>query len=112
MHAVMPTYGRAQVSFERGEGAYLYGTDGTRYLDFAAGVAVNSLGHAHPKLVAALKAQADKVWHVSNLYQIPETIRLPERPCSASFADPPFFRPSAAAPRGGAETGARRVPAP
>jgi len=68
---VMPTYARADLAFERGEGAYLFATDGRRFLDFGSGVAVNSLGHCHPHLVAALKAQAEKLWHCSNLYRWP-----------------------------------------
>src|SRR4030095_4452140 len=63
---VMPTYARADVAFERGEGPYLYATDGRRFLDFSCGIAVTALGHAHPKLVAALTEQAQKVWHTSN----------------------------------------------
>ncbi len=89
--ALMPTYARAPLAFERGEGVYLYGADGRRYLDFAAGVAVNALGHAHPHLVEELKAQAEKLWHVSNLYEIPEAGRLAERLTAASFADRAFF---------------------
>ncbi len=89
--ALMPTYARAPLAFERGEGAYLDGADGRRYLDFAAGVAVNALGHAHPHLVEELKAQAEKLWHVSNLYEIPEAGRLAERLTAASFADRAFF---------------------
>src|SRR5688572_17596728 len=68
---VLPTYSRADLAFERGEGAWLHATDGTRYLDFGAGIAVNSLGHAHPHLVEALTDQARKLWHTSNLYRIP-----------------------------------------
>jgi acetylornithine/N-succinyldiaminopimelate aminotransferase len=93
---LMPTYARADLAFERGEGAWLVGTDGNRYLDFAGGVAVNALGHAHPKLVAALSAQAVKVWHVSNLFRIPEAERLAERLVAASFADTVFFANSGA----------------
>jgi len=93
---LLPTYARADLAFERGEGAWLTSTDGTQYLDFAAGVAVNVLGHAHPKLVAALTEQAQKVWHVSNLYRIPEAERLAERLCQASFADTVFFGNSGA----------------
>ncbi len=89
--AVMPTYARAPVAFERGEGAYLYATDGSRYLDFASGIAVTALGHAHPHLVAALTEQAKKVWHTSNLFQIPGQVRLAERLTAASFADSIFF---------------------
>jgi acetylornithine/N-succinyldiaminopimelate aminotransferase len=87
----MPTYQRAEIAFERGEGAYLFATDGRRYLDFASGIAVTGLGHSHPHLVAALTEQAKKVWHVSNLYQIPGQQRLAERLVAASFADSVFF---------------------
>jgi acetylornithine/N-succinyldiaminopimelate aminotransferase len=93
---LLPTYARADLAFERGEGVWLTSTDGTRYLDFAAGVAVNVLGHAHPKLVAALTEQAQKTWHVSNLYRIPQAERLAERLCEASFADTVFFGNSGA----------------
>ena len=89
--AILPTYGSPQLAFERGEGPYLFGTDGRRYLDFASGIAVTSLGHAHPLLVEALKAQADKFWHCSNLFQIPEQERFAKRLCEASFADYAFF---------------------
>jgi acetylornithine/N-succinyldiaminopimelate aminotransferase len=89
--ALMPTYARAPLAFERGEGAYLYATDGRRFLDFAAGIAVNALGHAHPHVVEALTRQAQKLWHVSNLYEIPEAKRLAERLCANSFADRVFF---------------------
>ena len=88
---VMPTYARVDLAFERGEGAWLYTTSGERYLDFTSGVAVNALGHAHPKLVAALTEQAQKLWHVSNLYRIPGAERLAERLCAATFADVVFF---------------------
>ena len=89
--AVMPTYARADIAFERGEGAYLYATDGRRYLDFASGIAVTALGHSHPHLVQALSEQAKKLWHTANLYQIPGQIRLAERLVAASFADSVFF---------------------
>jgi len=89
--AMMPTYARAPLAFERGEGAYLYATDGRRFLDFAAGIGVNALGHAHPHAVEALTSQAQKLWHVSNLYEIPEARRLAERLCAHSFADQVFF---------------------
>ncbi len=88
---VMPTYARAPLSFERGEGSWLIASDGRRFLDFGAGIAVNALGHAHPKLVAALEAQARRVWHVSNLYEIPEQRRLAERLVAETFADTVFF---------------------
>ena len=94
--AVMPTYARADVAFERGQGAYLYATDGTRYLDFASGIAVTALGHAHPHLVKALTEQANKVWHTSNLFQIPGQVRLAERLVAKSFADSVFFSNSGA----------------
>jgi acetylornithine/N-succinyldiaminopimelate aminotransferase len=92
----MPTYARAPFEFERGEGSWLIATDGSRYLDFGAGIAVNALGHAHPKLVAALEAQARRVWHLSNLYEIPEQKRLAERLVDATFADTVFFTNSGA----------------
>jgi acetylornithine/N-succinyldiaminopimelate aminotransferase len=88
---LLPTYARVDLAFERGEGPWLFTTDGERYLDFTAGVAVNALGHAHPYLVEALNAQAHKVWHVSNLFRIPEAERLAERLCAATFADMVFF---------------------
>ncbi|MEL6267381.1 MAG: aspartate aminotransferase family protein [Pseudomonadota bacterium] len=88
---VMPTYNRTPLEFERGEGAWLTSTDGRRFLDFGAGIAVNVLGHAHPRLVAAIKAQAERVWHVSNLYEIPEQRRLAEALVDATFADTVFF---------------------
>jgi acetylornithine/N-succinyldiaminopimelate aminotransferase len=88
---LLPTYARVDLAFERGQGAWLIATDGERYLDFAAGVAVNALGHAHPRLIEALTEQANKVWHVSNLYRIPEAERLAERLCEVTFADRVFF---------------------
>ena len=87
----MPTYGRADLAFERGEGPYLYATNGRRYLDFCGGIAVDVLGHAHPHLVEVLRDQAGKLWHVSNLYRIPEQERLAERLVANSFADTVFF---------------------
>ncbi|RVU20618.1 aspartate aminotransferase family protein [Methylobacterium oryzihabitans] len=94
--ALLPTYARAKVSFERGEGAWLVARDGSRYLDFGAGIAVNGLGHAHPHLVAALTEQAQKVWHVSNLFEIPEGERFGQRLVDATFADVAFFANSGA----------------
>jgi acetylornithine/N-succinyldiaminopimelate aminotransferase len=90
------TYLRAPLRFERGEGVWLVAEDGTRYLDFAAGVAVNSLGHAHPHLVEALKAQAEKLWHVSNLYNVPGQESLARRLTAVTFADQVFFTNSGA----------------
>jgi acetylornithine/N-succinyldiaminopimelate aminotransferase len=88
---VLPTYNRAAVSFERGVGARAYTADGVEYLDFGAGVAVNSCGHAHPHLVQALTDQAQKIWHTSNLYQMPGQTKLAERLIAHSFADTVFF---------------------
>jgi acetylornithine/N-succinyldiaminopimelate aminotransferase len=93
---VLPTYKRADIAFSRGEGPYLFTEEGERYLDFGAGIAVNALGHAHPHLVAALRAQADKLWHTSNLYRIPEGERLAARLVEATFADTVFFANSGA----------------
>ena len=88
---ILPTYARVDLAFERGEGAWIISTTGERYLDFTGGVAVNVLGHAHPYLIEALTAQAKKLWHVSNLFRIPEAERLADRLCAASFADLAFF---------------------
>ena len=88
---VLPNYARADLAFERGDGAWLTATDGQRYLDFGSGVAVNALGHSHPALVAALTEQAAKLWHVSNIYRIPEGERLAARLCAETFADLVFF---------------------
>lgn len=88
--AVLPTYNRAPLAFERGEGAWAITADGTRYLDLGAGIAVNALGHANPDLVAALTAQAGRIWHVSNLYQIPEQQRLAKMLVDKTFADTLF----------------------
>ncbi len=93
---LLPTYARADIAFERGEAARLVTTDGEEYLDFGAGIAVNALGHAHPHLVEALTAQAHKLWHTSNLYQIPEGERLAKRLIANSFADTVFFTNSGA----------------
>ncbi len=115
---LMPTYARAPLEFERGEGSWLTATDGSVYLDFGAGIAVNALGHAHPTLVAALEAQARRVWHVSNLYEIPEQRRLAERLVSETFADTVFFTNSGTeaaelaikmARKWGAERGRHRI---
>ncbi|HEX5935386.1 MAG TPA: aminotransferase class III-fold pyridoxal phosphate-dependent enzyme, partial [Pseudorhizobium sp.] len=94
--ALYETYNRVPLRFERGEGVWLTTEGGDRYLDFAAGIAVNSLGHAHPHLVEALKEQADKLWHLSNLYDIPGQERLARRLTEATFADKVFFTNSGA----------------
>ena len=89
--AILPTYNRTPLSFEKGEGAWLWTEDGTRYLDLGAGIAVNALGHAHPALVEALTEQAGKLWHVSNLYDIPNQEKLARLLVDNSFADTVFF---------------------
>jgi len=94
--AILPTYARADVAFERGEGVWMYGSDGERYLDFGAGIAVNALGHAHPHLVEALTEQAQKIWHTSNLFQMPLGEKLARRLADATFADYVFFTNSGA----------------
>jgi acetylornithine/N-succinyldiaminopimelate aminotransferase len=93
---ILPTYARVDLAFERGEGCWLTSTDGERYLDLTAGIAVNALGHANPRLVEALTGQAQKLWHVSNLFRIPEGERLAERLCEVTFADLVFFTNSGA----------------
>lgn len=108
MSALLPTYARANLSFERGEGASLYTVDGERYLDFGAGVAVTALGHAHPHLVEAVQAQAAKLFHTSNLYRVPGQERLAERLCAATFADRAFFCNSGAEAMEGAIKMARK----
>ena len=89
--ALMPTYNRADVAFERGEGAWLYATDGRRFLDFGAGIATSSLGHGNQHLVQAITEQAAKVMHTSNLYRVPQAERLAQRYVDNSFADSVFF---------------------
>lgn len=89
--SVLPTYNRAPLSFVKGEGAWLIEADGRRFLDLAAGIAVNALGHAHPALVKALSEQAENLWHVSNLYHIPQQQALADRLVEHSFADTVFF---------------------
>lgn len=101
-----PTYARYDVAFERGEGACLFDADGRRYLDFATGIAVNALGHCHPRMVAAVKRQAERLWHVSNLYRIPEQERVAARLTENSFADAVFFCNSGAE---AVETGLKTV---
>ncbi len=89
--ALLPTYVRAPLAFERGEGAWLVTEAGERYLDFGAGIAVNGLGHAHPHLVGALTEQANRIWHTSNLFEIPGGERFGRRLVDATFADVVFF---------------------
>ena len=89
--ALMPTYNRADLAFERGEGAWLHAVDGRRFLDFGAGIATSSLGHGHPHLVQAIAEQAGRVMHTSNLYRVPQAERLAARYVEATFADSAFF---------------------
>jgi acetylornithine/N-succinyldiaminopimelate aminotransferase len=90
------TYARAPQTFVRGEGIWLFDSDERRYMDFTSGIAVNALGHAHPHLVDALKTQADRLWHTSNLFQIDGGEKLAQRLCDATFADQVFFTNSGA----------------
>ncbi|MGH6826830.1 aminotransferase class III-fold pyridoxal phosphate-dependent enzyme, partial [Methyloceanibacter sp.] len=106
--ALLPTYARSELAFERGHGAYLFTASGERYLDFASGVAVTALGHAHPHLVKALNEQSEKLWHVSNLHRIPGQERLAARLCQETFADYAFFANSGAEAVEGAMKVARR----
>lgn len=106
--AVMGTYARQNIVFARGEGAWLETEAGDRYLDFGSGVAVNALGHAHPRLVAALTEQAGRLWHTSNLYRVAGQERLAERLVAATFADKVFFCNSGAEACEGAIKAARR----
>ncbi len=89
--ALMPNYNRADLAFERGEGAYLFDTAGRRFLDFGAGIATSSLGHGHPHLTSVIAEQAGKVMHVSNLYRVPQAELLAQRLVDASFADSVLF---------------------
>jgi acetylornithine/N-succinyldiaminopimelate aminotransferase len=94
--AVMPTYGRWDVAVDRGEGLYLYATDGRKFLDFTSGIAVTGLGHCHPHVVAAVTEQAKRLWHTSNMFRIPGQERLAQRLVDNTFADTVFFGNSGA----------------
>lgn len=96
VHPLYDTYNRAALRFERGEGVWLITENGDRYLDFAAGIAVNSLGHGHPHLLKALNDQAAKLWHISNVYEIPGQDKLAQRLTENTFADKVFFTNSGA----------------
>ena len=96
MSYLAKNYNRKKISFVRGKGSYLFSTNGKKYLDFVQGIAVNSLGHAHPKLVKAIKDQSKKLWHVSNAFQIPEGERLAKKLCQKTFADYVMFQNSGA----------------
>lgn len=91
IQAVMPTYSRWELAADHGEGCYLFAADGRKFLDFTTGIAVTGLGHCHPHLVAAVTEQAARLWHVSNLYQIPGQEELARRLVAHSFADTVFF---------------------
>jgi acetylornithine/N-succinyldiaminopimelate aminotransferase len=106
--AILPTYARANLAFERGEGVWLYTADGERYLDFGGGIAVSSVGHSHPHLVEALTEQARKLWHTSNVYTIPLGEKLAERLANLTFADVTFFTNSGAEAMEGAIKIARK----
>ena len=94
MSYLAKNYNRKKISFKYGKGSYLYSTDGKKYLDFVSGIAVNSLGHAHPKLVKTIKEQSKKLWHVSNAFQIPEGEKLAKKLCKKTFADYVIFQNS------------------
>lgn len=96
MSALYGTYARSDLAFERGEGVRLYDQQGREYLDFHSGIAVNALGHGDPHLVSTLKSAAEKVWHTSNVFTIPEQERLGQRLVDLTFADKVFFTNSGA----------------
>ena len=96
MSSLANNYNRKKIAFSKGKGSFLYSTNGSKYLDFVQGIAVNSLGHAHPKLVAALNKQSKKVWHVSNAFQIPEGEKLAKKLTQHTFADYVLFQNSGA----------------
>ena len=96
MSYLAKNYNRKKISFIRGKGSYLYSTSGKKYLDFVQGIAVNCLGHAHPKLIKTIKNQSKKLWHVSNAFQIPEGEKLAKKLCQKTFADYVMFQNSGA----------------
>jgi acetylornithine/N-succinyldiaminopimelate aminotransferase len=96
MSNLAKNYNRKKISFKYGKGSYLYSTDGKKYLDFVMGIAVNSLGHAHPSLVKTINKQSKKLWHVSNAFQIPEGENLAKKLCKKTFADYVMFQNSGA----------------
>ena len=96
MSNLAKNYNRKKISFKKGKGSFLYSSSGTKYLDFVQGIAVNSLGHAHPKLVKAINKQAKKLWHVSNAFQIPEGEKLAKKLAKKTFADAVIFQNSGA----------------
>ena len=94
MSYLAKNYNRKKISFVKGKGSYLYTSSGIKYLDFVQGIAVNSLGHSHPKLVKTIKNQSRKLWHVSNAFQIPEGEKLAKKLCNKTFADFVMFQNS------------------
>ena len=96
MSYLAKNYSRKKISFKYGKGSFLYSKDNKKYLDFVQGIAVNSLGHAHPKLVKAINNQSKKLWHVSNAFQIPEGEKLAKKICQKTFADYVMFQNSGA----------------
>jgi len=96
MSYLAKNYNRKKISFKHGKGSYLYSTDNKKYLDFVQGIAVNSLGHAHPKLINTINNQSKKLWHVSNAFQIPEGEKLAKKLCQKTFADFVIFQNSGA----------------
>ena len=94
MSYLAKNYNRRKISFKFGKGSYLYSTNGKKYLDFCAGIAVLSLGHAHPKLIDSIKKQSKKLWHVSNAFEIPEGEKLAKKLCQKTFADYVIFQNS------------------
>ena len=108
MSHLAKNYNRKKISFKYGKGSFLYSTNGKKYLDFVQGIAVNSLGHAHPKLVKTIKKQSKKLWHVSNAFQIPEGETLAKKLANKTFADFVIFQNSGAEATEAAIKAARR----
>ena len=108
MSYLAKNYNRKKISFKHGKGSYLFSTDGKKYLDMVSGIAVNSLGHAHPKLVKTIRYQSNKLWHVSNAFQIPEGEKLAKKLCKKTFADFVIFQNSGAEATEAAIKAARR----
>ena len=96
MSALAKNYNRRKIAFKRGKGSFLYSTSGKKYLDFVQGIAVNSLGHANPKLIRAIQNQSRKIWHISNAFLIPEGERLAKRLTNKTFAENVIFQNSGA----------------
>ena len=96
MSYLAKNYNRKKISFKYGKGSYLFSTDGKKYLDFVSGIAVNSLGHAHPKLIKIINSQSRKLWHVSNAFTIPEGEELAKKLAKKTFADSVIFQNSGA----------------